>query len=607
MPITIFAAVTDHQQASEYQKRATRFKSESEAAKKRATLVGWLRLGAFVAAIVGPWVSYSSSGWLALGLGVGCFVAFLVLVRLNLKLRKHLAYLQALVTINQEEQGVLSGQFSQFSTGDHFLDQEHSYAHDLDLFGSGSLFQYLDRSATLQGQERLAHRLQFPWKSAKRIREQQAAIQELAGELEFRQDFLAIGRLAKEGPKDHEQLIQWCRETKSVASGAVYAVLLYLVPLAALAVTLAVAFDLLPAVALFYFILVPLGITGIHVKAINKQYLKTYTIMELLRKYARLLTLVEEKEFQSTGLNDLKSPLNEPGASAGQAIRQLSEHLASLDNRNNVIGALVLNGLFLWDIRYTRKIQDWQQKNGPKLVVWLEVLQEMDALTCLGNFAYNRPDAIVPNVVDEASQLQTEGMGHPLLISKKRIDNDFSLAYDGRFVILTGANMAGKSTFLRTVGVNLVLAMLGAPVVASKFVFSPVQLFSSMRTTDSLQDSASYFYAELRRLQQMVSLVNQDEPVFIILDEILKGTNSRDKEQGSKALVKRLVELGAGGIVATHDLALCELANTLPNRVFNHCFEVDITDEGLKFDYRLRSGICQNMNASYLMKDMGLI
>ncbi|MGD1844538.1 MAG: hypothetical protein ACFB10_04015 [Salibacteraceae bacterium] len=593
--------------AAIYASRATQFEGDAERAKEKVKLLTWLRLMAFVGALAGPYWLYDYSGKMAFASGLVFFSVFLWLVRLHQRQNRHLSYLKALVAVNQEEQKVLKGDYTHNSTGEAYWEANHHFAHDLDLFGDGSLFQYLDRTASLLGATRLAHRLKTPWQTPDKIKSQQVAVRELAASLDFRQEFLARGRLAQEKPDDHQQLVDWCADDREVAAGAIYAGLLVLVPVAALICLVAVIAGWLPEISIFYFILFPLGITGLHVRTINRMYLRTHNMMALLQKYATLLSLIEKQTFESKDLSNLQALLKADAAPAGATIKALSDYLSSLDNRNNFIGAILLNGFLLWDIRYTRKVQAWRKVHGKHLLQWLDVLWELDALSSLANYAYNRQDAIYPKIEALRTPIEAHGLGHPLLITNQRVDNDFSLDYRGKFVILTGANMAGKSTFLRTVGVNLILGMMGAPIIAQSASLAPVALFSSMRTTDSLQDNASYFYAELSRLQQMLSVVGQGFPVFIILDEILKGTNSKDKEQGSKKLVRKLVELGGGGIVATHDLALCQLATELPGKIENACFEVDITNDGLQFDYKMRPGVCQNMNASYLMKEMGLI
>jgi DNA mismatch repair ATPase MutS len=235
------------------------------------------------------------------------------------------------------------------------------------------------------------------------------------------------------------------------------------------------------------------------------------------------------------------------------------------------------------------------------------MLGTIDAYICLGNYSYNNPDHVFPSFSVGSSMFSAKKLGHPLITADERVSNDFEIADKGKICVITGANMAGKSTFLRTMAVNYILAMTGAPVCAVEMEFSPVKLFTSMRTTDSLSNHESYFYAELKRLRLLKSKVEKGEPVLFILDEILKGTNSADKSLGSKLFVKRLIEAGGTGLIATHDISLGELESDYPDNVFNKCFEVEIDGENIRFDYILRDGVTHKMNAALLMKQMGIL
>ena len=264
-----------------------------------------------------------------------------------------------------------------------------------------------------------------------------------------------------------------------------------------------------------------------------------------------------------------------------------------------------MNSLFLWDLQYLYQLKNWLNSNESELKNWFEAVNEMEVYISLANFNYNHPEFCLP-VISESEILSASEIGHPLLKSSSRIDNNFELQNLQDFVIITGANMAGKSTFLRTIGTNLILAMSGTLVCAKEFTFTPLPLFSSMRTSDSLSANESYFYSELKRLQFIVEKLKSGQQLFIILDEILKGTNSKDKAEGSKKFIKQLLKYQASGIIATHDLSLCTVKEEHPQNIQNHYFDVEIENDQLVFDYKLKSGICSNMNAEFLMKKMGI-
>ena len=252
------------------------------------------------------------------------------------------------------------------------------------------------------------------------------------------------------------------------------------------------------------------------------------------------------------------------------------------------------------------RIEGWKEQYASELPRWLTAIAHMDALCSLATFAYNHPDYSYPVIATRSFCLRAEDMGHPLMNRDKCVRNDIDIEKRPFFIIITGANMAGKSTYLRTVGINYLLACIGAPTCTRQMELYPARLITSLRTSDSLTDNESYFFAELKRLKLIIDKLQAGEELFIILDEILKGTNSTDKQKGSLALIKQFMTLQANGIIATHDLMLGTLAEIFPTDIRNYRFEADITDNELTFSYRLREGVAQNMNACFLMKKMGI-
>jgi DNA mismatch repair ATPase MutS len=265
-----------------------------------------------------------------------------------------------------------------------------------------------------------------------------------------------------------------------------------------------------------------------------------------------------------------------------------------------------LNGLLLWDYHCISRLEKWKSDFKTFFPVWLEMIGEVDAFVSLGNYAFNNPGFVYPLRSDKEIFSATN-LGHQLIEENKRVCNDFSLGKKGTICIISGANMAGKSTFLRTVAVNFILGMTGAPVCASEMNFIPAKLFTSMRTMDSLSANESYFYAELRRLNLLKKRIEEGEPVLFILDEILKGTNSADKSTGSRLFLQRLAERQGTGLLATHDTSLGKMEEEFPGVIINKCFEIEIDGEIIRFDYKIRDGITQKMNAVFLMKQMGIL
>jgi DNA mismatch repair ATPase MutS len=320
------------------------------------------------------------------------------------------------------------------------------------------------------------------------------------------------------------------------------------------------------------------------------------------------LSLIEEVAFTSAYNVELQNDLRPVAyGKPGKVIRQLSKLLNMMDSNLNLLVSVIMNGLVMFNIHVLLAVEKWRIKNRSQVPVWFEVMAEIDALSSLGNFAFNNPQYIYPVPVTDGFQFIAEKIGHPLIPKESCVTNDIEIVGWNQFRIITGANMSGKSTFLRTIGVNMLLAMTGAPVFASRLTFYPIEIHSSIRTNDSLARRESYFYAELKRLKEIITELESGRQKLILLDEILKGTNSSDKQTGSIALIKQLMKYKLAGLFATHDLALGDLIKHYPDNIRNLCFEIHIAGDKMEIDYKLSPGVCRNLNASFLMKNMGII
>ena len=350
------------------------------------------------------------------------------------------------------------------------------------------------------------------------------------------------------------------------------------------------------------------GFSGLFAKRVTRIQEQLNRTLQSLSRYSRLFEMVERTQFRCKPLCELQSRCVDSNGSVSQRVSRLRHLLSNLDQRYNFVGFALLNGFLLWDLRQINALDRWLCDNREKITQWIDVLSRFDVYVSLGTFRYNHPDYVFPDIrEDRTPVMRAEALGHPLIPREKRVCNDVAPMNEASFQIITGANMAGKSTFLRTIGINYLLGCMGAPVCADSMTFTPLPLFTGLRASDSLADNESYFFAELKRLQQIVLRLRRGEKLFIILDEILRGTNSVDKQTGSLALIRQLVGAGATGIIATHDLALGKLADSLPGKVCNYRFEAAIQGDELTFSYRLQPGIAENMNACFLMKKMGII
>ncbi len=324
--------------------------------------------------------------------------------------------------------------------------------------------------------------------------------------------------------------------------------------------------------------------------------------LKSLNGYARLIAQAKAENWKSAGMQELMERFNLNGQSPIQALQQLSKELDRLDLRNNQFLYVLLEGSIFFQLQEIVRIERWKARYGQHISKWLETVGELDALCSLGTFAYNHPQYTYPELTEKPFCFLATQMGHPLMPASQCVKNDATIPSRPFFLIITGANMAGKSTYLRTIGVNYLLACIGAPVCCERLKLYPNQLITSLRTSDSLSDNESYFFAELKRLKRIIDLLNQGQQLFIILDEILKGTNSMDKQKGSFDLIRQFMQLKANGIIATHDLLLGSLIKQFPEEIRNYCFEADIKENELTFSYKLREGVAQNMNACFLMK-----
>lgn len=560
-------------------------------------------LGTAVATI---WLAYLGTP-IAWGvLGVGLFV-FVWLVQLHIRQEAEVRFLSLMVQINQEEQAALTGDTSAFDYGEDMEDPQHPYASDLDIFSAGGIFPFINRTATENGRYALAGDLKTALPGMAAIEERQEAIRELQDEVDWRQEFRAHALDTGERSGDMKRLVRWMETPVNIANGNFWRIIIYAFITVNLGLTVVSIGGWLPAKLLLFSLLISLGVVGTFIRKVTVEQNLATRASKLFRNYIRLFTAIEDSSFKAKAISTLREQLAYEGNPASQHLKGLTGIIDAIDQRNNVMVGVVLNAFFLWDLLQMRRLDKWKTEFSGKPEAWLEVVAQMETLLSFANLAYNNPAMTWPKPSNDGTVIAIKDGGHPLLPAEQRVNNDLKVA-DGHFFILTGANMAGKSTFLRTAGINLVLAMAGGPVAASEMTFSRVQVMSSMRTADSIQKSSSYFHSELARLSLIVKEIEtKNAPgYFVILDEILKGTNSKDQQAGSKAFMQRLLNLGASGLIATHDLSLCEMADKHPDKVANACFEVEILDNDMHFDYSIREGICNTMNATWLMEKMGI-
>ncbi|MBC6997225.1 DNA mismatch repair protein MutS [Cytophaga sp. FL35] len=583
-----------------YINQISKHQTELSNVKKQLFVSSMIRLAIFCAAILGVYFVYGNTR-LVLGVVLVAIILFLVLVNRHSNLQYAKNLLVALIEINEVELKVLKRDFHDLPAGDEFKNGEHYYSQDIDLFGKGSFYQYANRTTLTSGSQSLASILTN--NHIDRIEEKQEAIKELAQTPEWRQHFSATASLTKTETST-KFIASWLKSYKYFVPS--YMKFLPLVFSIGSVILFTLYFlDVIPESLLLFWFVVGFAITGAYTKNITGLVTDASKLQSTFQQYQKLLSLLEEKEFSSSYLNEFKKEMKSNGEVVSKLISKFSASLNSLDRNNNLIYLILANGFFLRTLHHCFHLEKWMRQHGDSVEKWFETVAKFDAYNSLGNFAFNHPNYSYPNVNESQKVvLASKNAGHPLLNPEKMVLNDFQIAKE-HFFIITGANMAGKSTFLRTVSLQIVMANAGLPLCADEVSYSPIKLITSMRTTDSLTDDESYFFSELKRLKFIVNEIQKDQ-YFIVLDEILKGTNSTDKAEGSRKFVERLVNSKATGIIATHDLSLCEVAEEMPE-VENHYFDAEIVDNELHFDYRFKKGICQNMNASFLLKKMEIV
>ncbi len=587
-----------------YQERMISAGADHSAVRKKILAIAITRMAVFLAGVVFLILWFNRDATVFVVLAALSLPAFLGLMQYHAKLFRRKTYLTHFQTINRNELDFLSGAYHHAPDGQSFLSPDHAYAADLDLFGKGSLYQYLNRTATDAGSALLAQ-----WLGQKATREEildrQQAVQELSGMLDWRQDFQVTGLTYPEKQQDSRDIRNWLNSAPLFYRHRYYEVITLISPIVTVATVIG-AFFFLPYQIPAVMIIGQLGLIGYHLKTVNKLHQEATYFSAMMTKYARLISQVEEVSWTSKRMQALRNLfIDDSGIPGSKAIGRLSFLLNALDNRLNWFAGTILNGLFLWDIRIMIRLEKWKEEHCTVFTIWEQALVEVDALQTLGCFDFNHPSFVYPVLMDSPPIIRAEKVAHPLLDPDERVYNDISIDGFGQFMLITGSNMAGKSTYLRAIGVNMVLAMAGAKVCAGTFECIPMPIFTSMRIGDSIQNRESTFYAELKRLRSLIASGKQEKQ-FILLDEILKGTNSRDKLLGSITLIEQLISYQCAGLIATHDLALGDLEKEHPENIRNFCFEVEIKDDKFEFDYKLKRGICQIQNATQLMKNMGI-
>ncbi len=583
---------------SEYQRRQQERESVAVALQRKHLWLGNIRVAVFIAIVVLAWFSRGSS--LLFYLFMATIVSFIALgavhrrVVRNMNRAKRAAAIYARGLARIEDRWTGAGE-----TGDEFKDPLHPYAEDLDILGQGSLFQLLCTARTRMGKQCLARGLLAP-ASEQEIHERQAAILEFKQKVGLREDLAVTGE--SERIEAHpEELARWAQEHSGLNDGRWWALFLAAISMAALVYAF---------IGLWTPFILSVVINGGITSRLRRRLEKVFAGLDESHKnldsLAEILRRIEAEKFESPLLRRLQAQLETQGLAPSECIVRLDTLSDFDDSRHNWFVRL-FDVPLLYSLQLAFALDRWRRKYGSGVPVWLDVTGQIEALASLGAYAFEHESDPFPELLPAGTTpcFEGEALGHPLLPASKCVCNDAKLGEENQVLLVSGSNMSGKSTYLRVLGINAVLAMMGAPVRAGRLRLSPLTVAASMRVSDSLQQGISHFYAEIKRIRQVIDL-SSSQPTLFLLDEILQGTNSRDRRIGTEGILRMLLRNGAIGLVTTHDLALTSLEEVFPSQIHNVHFQEKFADDKLFFDYRLRSGVVTTSNGIELMRSIGI-
>lgn len=573
--------------------------------QKRKSVFGWLRFVTLIAAFIALWKLWPLG--LIVAIPVFSILTGLFLFILSKDLNNNLTIENSvrLRKINETEIEILNHHFTHLPDGSNYKPETHEYANDLDIFGRASLYQYINRTNSEQGNKMFADWLLHQALPGM-ILQRQETVKELTPETGWRQQLQSCGIATKITIATQQRIEKWLEQPVSFSGKLLWNILKYLLPAISFSFLTLHLINILDASIFYPLILLMLAVSFAISKLIIPDYLQLNRIAPELESLSGSISLIEKKEFKTDLIKQLQAKYKTGLVASSESIKKLKMVLDLLDIRLNPLVYIPLNTFLFWDLQQIFTLEKWKIANKHNIRDWFDTLAEIECLSSIANLAFNHPENSFPRISNKDGVFVADSLGHPLIAKEKMVCNSFSTEGVNQMNLITGSNMAGKSTFLRSIGINIVLAMIGSTVFARSLALSPMKVLSSMRVNDNLEESTSTFYAELKKLKEVINSVYNNEKVFLLLDEILRGTNSADRHAGSKALIKQLIHHKAVGLIATHDLELAKLADEFPDKIHNYHFDVQVANDELYFDYKLKRGICQSMNASLLMKKIGI-
>lgn len=587
-----------------YKNSIEKNKKESNALSIKVNIVGWSRLVVVILGAIIDYFLYKHNYMnLIIILTIIFIIIFIILIFYHNNIFESKKKFDLLVDINEKGIKRLKGQFKEFyDNGVEYLEDTHPFINDLDVFGNNSIFQYINSTVTKGGREELSRLLRREKNLNKReIKERQDAIKELGEKVKWRQRLIVEGNLKKSMNIDLVDLIKWSKEKESSSPLRVAIACTFIF------ITIFSVYLIIKEIIPESFLLLDLMVNFMVIKIMSKSMAREIKLFESIKNnvygYSKILELIEDEKFNSSYLKSLQDKLKSDTSSCKEEIKKFWEILDWAGNSSYNAYYLIFNVFIFLDVFLMRSLEKWRERNGDKLEGWLKVMHEIDALSSICNLSFENENWTYPTILD-SNEIEGINIGHPLL-GEKAVKNTFSLIKEQKVALITGSNMSGKSTFLRTIGINLLLSYIGAPVCAERFSCGIMNVYTCMRTKDNLEENISSFYAEILRIKILIEACKKGEKILFLLDEIFKGTNSTDRHTGATVLIMQLVKEGGIGLVSTHDLELCDLENE--NRsIINYNFREFYENDKIKFDYILRKGKSKTRNAIHLMRLAGI-
>ena len=572
---------------------------------KSINIIGWIRL--FIV-LIGAFSTYKLYNYGGVIYGITTTLVFILIFlvvaiihgnKINERDRQN-----CIIEINEKGLKRLDGRYREFEDkGKDLIEEKDPFCEDLDIFGQNSLFQMINTTRTEAGRKILGKILslkELPKRNE--IIEKQKAIKELGNKAEWRQKLYIDATFKKKSDENLDELIKWCKNKKNAGKISLIIAGIFML------ITMTMIFLAIVKIIPFSALILDLMVNFCVIKFLTKDKEGVIDLFNSskysIKAYANTLSLIEDEEFNSEYLKKLKGKLKEDNkVSCKEEMKKLSSLMDWIGDSTSNAYYFIINVLAFADVFIIYNLNRWREKNGEKVEKWIEVMGEFDALSSIANISFDHDDWCLGEISNDKEVIAKE-VAHPL-IGERAVANDYELKSPKKITLITGSNMSGKSTFLRTIGINLVLTYIGAPACAKEFKCGIMNIYTCMRTKDNLEESISSFYAEILRIKLIIEACKKGENVFFLLDEIFKGTNSKDRHIGATVLVKQLAQNGAIGLLSTHDLELCDLEKE-NKEIGNFNFREYYEDNKIKFDYKLRKGKSETKNAVYLMKLAGI-